>query len=139
MKKKYVVSPKDKKDWAVYTKQMGKIGPKAADIIEQNTKKNKIKKLDLHGHSLNKANEVVGKFVTECFNNGYKKLLIITGKGSRLRNRANPYISEKMSILRYSIPDYIKNNENLGNKINRISVADIKHGGEGAIYIYLKV
>jgi len=41
-------------------------------------------------------------------------------------------------VLKYSVPEYIKNDENLSNKIHRISTADIKDGGEGAIYIFLK-
>ena len=78
------------------------------------------------------------KFIVESFDCGYKKLLIVTGKGSRSKSYDNPYISEKLSVLRYSVPEFIRNDENLDNKINRISTADIKDGGEGAIYIFLK-
>ena len=138
MKKKHFVTPKDKKDWDVFTKQMGDISPKESDLLKGNIEINKVKKLDLHGSSLIEANKIVKKFIIESFNNGYKKLLVVTGKGLRSKSYNNPYVSEKLNVLRYSVPEFIKNDENLNNKISRIAQADIKDGGEGAIYIFLK-
>ena len=138
MKKKYSVSPKDKKDWTDFTKQMGSILLKEEDTLEENQEKNKIRRLDLHGYSLDQANRIVKKFITESFDKNYRKLLIVTGKGSRSKSYDNPYISENLSILRNSIPEYIKNDENLNEKISKISRADLKDGGKGAIYIFLK-
>ena len=138
MKKKHFVTPKDKKDWDIFTKQMGNISPKESDLLKENIEINKVKKLDLHGSSLIEANKIVKKFIIESFNNGYKKLLVVTGKGLRSKSYNNPYVSEKLNVLRYSIPEFIKNDENLNNKISRIAQADIKDGGEGAIYILLK-
>ena len=138
MKKKSTVSSKDKKEWIDFTKEIGNIHPKEADFSQTNTRINKVLKLDLHGYSISESNEIVKKFITESFDCGYKKLLIVTGKGSRSKSYDNPYISEKLSVLRYSVPEFIRNDENLDNKINRISTADIKDGGEGAIYIFLK-
>ena len=138
MKKKYVVSSKDKKDWIDFTKQISNISLKEADFSQNNTEINKVRKLDLHGFSLSESNKIVKKFVVESFDQGYKKLLIVTGKGLRSKSYDNPYVSEKLSVLRYSVPEFIKNDENLDNKITRISIADIKDGGEGAIYVFLK-
>ena len=138
MKKKHFVTPKDKKDWDVFTKQMGDISPKESDLLKENIEINKVKKLDLHGSSLVEANKIVKKFIIESFDNGYKKLLVVTGKGLRSKSYNNPYVSEKLNVLRYSVPEFIKNDENLNNKISRIAQADIKDGGEGAIYIFLK-
>ena len=138
MKKKHFVTPKDKKDWEIFTKQMGDISPKESDLLKENIEINKVKKLDLHGSSLIEANKIVKKFIIESFNNGYKKLLVVTGKGLRSKSYNNPYVSEKLNVLRYSVPEFIKNDENLNNKISRIAQADIKDGGEGAIYIFLK-
>ena len=138
MKKKHFVTPKDKKDWDVFTKQMGDISPKESDLLKENIEINKVKKLDLHGSSLIEANKIVKKFIIESFNNGYKKLLVVTGKGLGSKSYNNPYVSEKLNVLRYSVPEFIKNDENLNNKISRIAQADIKDGGEGAIYIFLK-
>ena len=122
----------------LFTKQIGDISPKKADLLKQTTATNKVRKLDLHGFSLIEANKKVKKFIIESFNNGYKKLLIVTGKGARSKSHENPYISEKLSVLKYSVPEYINNDENLINKISKISTADLNDGGEGAIYIFLK-
>ena len=138
MKKKYVVSSKDKKDWIDFTKQISNISPKEADFLQNNTEINKVRKLDLHGFSLSESNKIVKKFVVESFDQGYKKLLIVTGKGLRSKSYDNPYISEKFSVLRYPVPEFINNDESLNNKVRKISIADIKNGGEGAIYIFLK-
>ena len=138
MKKKSIVSSKDKKDWITFTKQISNISPKSSDLPKQNITSNKIRKLDLHGFSLEEANNLVKKFIIDSFNNGFKKLLIITGKGSRSKSFNNPYLSKKYSVLKYSIPDYINNNESLINKISKISKASLREGGEGAFYIFLK-
>ena len=138
MKKKYAVSSKDKKDWIDFTKQISNISLKEVDFLQNNTEINKVRKLDLHGFSLSESNKIVKKFVVESFDQGYKKLLIVTGKGLRSKSYDNPYISEKFSVLRYAVPEFINNDESLNNKVRKISIADIKNGGEGAIYIFLK-
>ena len=117
---------------------MGNIKAKESDLLKENIEVNEVKKLDLHGFSLIEANKTVKNFIINSFNSGYKKLLIVTGKGLRSKSHNNPYLSEKLSVLKYSVREYIKNDENLANKINSISTADIKDGGEGAIYIFLK-
>ena len=138
VKKKYTVAPKDKKDWFAFTKKMDNITVKDVDFVEKNSKINKVPILDLHGFSLSEANKKVKKFIIGSFYYGYTKLLIITGKGSRSKSHNNPYLSEKLSVLKYSVPEYINSEENLVSKIKKISTADTKDGGEGAIYIFLK-
>ena len=138
MKKKYPVSSKDKKDWADFTKQIGNISVKEDDFLEENWQINKVRKLDLHGYSLDNANKVVKKFIIESFDKGYNKLLVVTGKGLRSKSYDNPYISENLSVLKNSVPEYIKNNENLNSIISKIARADQQDGGEGAINIFLK-
>ena len=138
VKKKFFASQKDKKEWSDFTKQMGDVRAKESDLLNKKIEVNKIKKLDLHGFSLEMANKESKNFINQSFKNGYKKVLIVTGKGSRSKTHNNPYLSEKLSVLKYSVPEYLKNDENLSNKINKISWADQMDGGEGAIYIYLK-
>ena len=138
MKKKYPVTSKDKKDWITFTKHPKNIYDKDVNFVKQNTAVNKIKKLDLHGLSLNQANKIVKKFVIDSFEEGYKKLLIITGKGLRSKVHKNPYLSEQMNVLKHSVPEFIKNDEDLFDKISRMSKANPKDGGEGAFYISLK-
>ncbi len=138
MKKKYIPSSKDKKDWIEFTENMESISVKKDDLIERNVEKNKVRKLDLHGYSLIEANKEVKKFILESFELGCKKLLIVTGKGSRSKSHDNPYLSEKLSVLKYSVPEYIRSDENLNYKISKITQADLLDGGEGAINIFLK-
>ena len=138
MKKKYFTTSEDKKDWIAFTQHMGNISAKESDILKENIEINKVQKLDLHGFSLIEANKIVKKFIIQSFDRGYKKLLVVTGKGLRSKSHDNPYLSEKLSVLKYSVLEYIQNDENLSNKIDRVSTADIKDGGEGAIYIFLK-
>ena len=138
MKKKYSASSKDKKDWTDFTKQVGNISVTEDDFLEENRQINKVRKLDLHGYSLDNANKVVKKFIIESFDKGYNKLLVVTGKGLRSKSYDNPYISENLSVLKNSVPEYIKNNENLNSIISKITQADQQDGGEGAINIFLK-
>ena len=138
MKKKYTVESKDKKDWIAFTKKMENIQPKSSDLDNNKKVINKIPKLDLHGFSLSEANLKVEKFIIECFNNRIEKIIVVTGKGKRSQSHNNPYMSEKLSVLKHSIPEYINSNLNLTNKIKKISIASIQDGGEGAIYVFLK-
>ena len=138
MKKKYTVPLKEKKDWVNFTKQMESISVKDDDYLKENNTVNKERKLDLHGYSLEDANKIVKKFIIESFNKNYKKLLIVTGKGSRSKSYDNPYISENFSILKNSVPEYIKNDESLNSIISKIMQADRKEGGDGAISILLR-
>ena len=138
VKKKHFATPADKKDWLAFTKQTERIFDKDSSFIKQNIEVKKIKKLDLHGFSLNEANKTVKKFINEAHANGYRQLLVITGKGLRSKIYKNPYLSERMNVLKYSVPEFIKNDEDLSEKISKISNASLKDGGEGAFYIFLK-
>ena len=121
-----------------FTKKIENISVKEVDFLQENIQINKIPKLDLHGFSLSKANQKIKEFINESFDQGYKKLLIITGKGLRSKVDENPYISKEFSVLKYSVPEFIKNEEDLNKKVIKISKVDKKHGGDGAIYIFLK-
>ena len=138
MKKKFGITSKDKQDWKSFTQNLRNINPKEVDVVKQVLNIKKIPKLDLHGFTLDQANKEVEKFIIQSFNAGHKKLLIVTGKGLRSKSHDNPYASEKLSVLKYSVPEYIRNSKNLSNKINKISEANLKDGGEGAIYIFFK-
>ena len=138
MKKKNPFISKDKRDWLTFTKKLENIYDKASDFSKQKSTVNKIRKLDLHGFSLEKANHSIKRFIDEALSKQCKKLLIVTGKGSRSKIYNDPYRSEKMNILKYSVPWFIRNNEDLLIKIKKISKANLKDGGEGAFYIFLR-
>ena len=132
------ISDKDKKDWKSFISSKDKILNKDLKITEDNIKKKIIKKIDLHGFSLENANKVIEEFITQSFEEGVNKIIVITGKGLRSKNDENPYISKNLSILKYSVPEFIKSNINLMKIIKNINEADIEDGGKGAFYIYLK-
>ena len=132
------ISDKDKKDWKSFISSKDKIPNKDLKITKDKIKKKTIKKIDLHGFSLENANKVIEEFITQSFEEGVNKIIVITGKGLRSKNDENPYISKNLSILKYSVPEFIKSNMNLMKLIKNIKEADIEDGGEGAFYIYLK-
>ena len=94
--------------------------------------------LDLHGYSLDDANIKVKQFIEESFTFGTEKLIIVTGKGIHSQNDKDPYTSQKLGILKYSVPDFLKNNLSLSGLIKEIAPARIEDGGEGAFYVYLR-
>ena len=138
MKKEKLVSSKDEKDWNNFINSPDSIHDK--DTVESinYTQTSKTKKIDLHGFSIEKANEKIKFFLTKSYEEGCKKIIIITGKGTRSKVYTDPYKSDKMSILRYSVQNFIENEIDLMNIVKKITKADIKDGGEGAIYIFLK-
>ena len=132
----YNISDKDKRDWNTFIKSEDKIPDK--DFEKTKVKVIESRSLDLHGHSLEQANKIIETFINKSFKDGVKKLIIVTGKGLHSKNDADPYVSKDLSILRYSVPEFIKNNELLMKKIIEIKQANVKDGGSGAFYIYLK-
>ena len=135
MKKK--ISKKDKKVWLDFISNDEKLPNKDFNLNYKN-KINKIKTLDLHGFSLENANSKVEDFIINCSKRNVKKIIVITGKGLRSKNIENPYVSKDLSILKYSIPSFIKSKPDLMKIIKNISDASIEDGGEGAFYIFLK-
>ena len=131
------ISDKDKKDWQNFLKNKEKLPNK--DLLSiKSFRKNLVKKVDLHGLSLDDANIVIYKFINKCFEDGVFQIIVITGKGLRSKNKLNPYVSKDLSILKYSVPEFIKNNKNLHQKIIQIKDAEIEDGGSGAFYVFLK-
>ena len=138
MKKKYSATLKDKEDWLNYIEQIKSIPEKKLNFEEKIFNKNKVKRLDLHGFSLDEANIEVKNFINKSYESGFSKVLVIVGKGNRSKVSNDPYRSLKMNVLRYSVPEYLKKSKDLSSKIKKISKADLKDGGEGALYIFLK-
>jgi DNA-nicking Smr family endonuclease len=87
---------------------------------------------------LQNANDAIGKTIKKCFEDNVTKIIVITGKGLRSKNIANPYVSKDLSILKYSVPEYVESNKSLLKMIIEITDARIEDGGSGAFYIFLK-
>ena len=130
------LSDKDKKDWQDFLDSSEKLENKDQDIFE----KNKIpeKSIDLHGFTLEQANKKISDFINECFQNRVKKINVITGKGMRSKNLDDPFQSKNLSILKHSVPEFVKNNPELMKKIIRIDFESVNSPSKGSFDIFLK-
>ena len=145
---------KDKQDWENFLKN--KNSPSNKNVVKKNFlsdkekipnkdlvyKKNirheKIKKIDFHGYTIEEANKAIEQFIQKCFEESVTKIIVITGKGLRSKNVENPYLSKDLSILKYSVPEFIESNLSLTKMIIETVDAKIEDGGSGAFYVYLK-
>ena len=130
------ISDKDKKDWQKFLSSNEKLPNKDLRLIKKQNQK--IKRIDLHGFTLEKANVKIKEFINDAYENDVSKIIAITGKGIHSSVDKDPYVSKDLSILKYSVPEYIENNLELMKKIIEIKDADLHDGGSGAFYIYLK-
>ena len=130
------ISKKDKEDWQEFILKNEKLPNKDINHIEN--KINKTETLDLHGFTLEQANKTIAKFIDDCYQNCVSKIKVVTGKGLHSNVEKDPYVSKDLSILKYSVPEYIKSNQELMKKIIEIKDAKIEDGGGGAFYICLK-
>ena len=97
-----------------------------------------IESIDLHGNTLEEANKIMEQFISESYLENVEKLIVVTQKGLHSQNNKGAYLSKDLSILKYSVPDFIEGNHELIKNILKLKDADIKDGGSGAFYIYLK-
>tara|TARA_A100001234_G_scaffold191203_1_gene177746 strand:+ start:9 stop:428 length:420 start_codon:yes stop_codon:yes gene_type:complete len=130
------ISDKDKKDWNKFINSTEKLPNK--DFIHQKNKNLKERSIDLHGYSLDEANKKIEDFINKAFSENINKLVVVTGKGLHSENEKDPYVSKDLSILKYSVPEFIKNNSNLMSMIIEVKEAKVEDGGSGAFYIFLK-
>ena len=132
------LSDKDKRDWQNFTSSEEKVHNKDLSLSQMRTDKGIVKTIDLHGFSLENANKTIDEFINRCFKTNVSKITVITGKGLRSNNINNPYVSKNLSILKNSVPEFIKSNTDLMKKIKNIQKAKAEDGGSGAFNILLK-
>ena len=130
------ISDKDKRDWETFLSSGEKL-PNKDDKLKKKSSL-KIKSIDLHGYTLDQANKFIESFIIKSYEENINKLIVVTGKGLHSQNEKDPYVSKELSILKYSVPEFISNNSNLINIINEITDAEVEDGGGGAFYIFLK-
>ena len=128
-------SNKDKKDWENFITSKQKLYDKD---FKKEEKRKELRSVDLHGYTLDEANKFIEKFIVKAFNENIKKIIVVTGKGLHSNKESDPYVSRDLSILKYSVPEYINKNKNLKDIILEIKEAKIEDGGSGAFYVYLK-
>ena len=131
------ISDQDKKDWKKFIDSDEKLENKDinSNKIEKNLKK---KAIDLHGYTLENANKAINDFINKCYLEGAGSIKVITGKGSRSKNKEDPYLSTDLSILKYSVPNYIKNNSELMKKIKELDFDSVYDTSQGTFDIFLK-
>ena len=132
------LSDKDKKDWESFVKSNEKIYNKDSSEQKKLNKKILTKTIELHGYSLENANKTISEYIKQCYSDNIKRLVVITGKGLRSNTQNDPYVSKDLSILKHSVPEFIKSNMDLIKLIKEIKMADEEEGGSGAFIIYLK-
>ncbi len=137
MIKKKDTSQADKKIWEDYIKNPSDIYDKELNT-PRNIHKRERYKFDLHGFTLDEANKKVREIIEFCFENQFKELLLITGKGLHSTSDEDAYVSKKLGKLKYSVPDFIKTDSELNKLVTSINEAEKKDGGEGAIIIKFK-
>ena len=130
------ISDKDKQDWQNFLTSKDQLPNK--DSVLNKKKNYSIKHIDLHGYTLQEANNKIEKIINSSYDNFVSKIIVVTGKGLHSNVEKDPYVSKDLSILKYSVPEFIKNNLELKKKIIEIKDANIEDGGEGAFYIFLK-
>ena len=131
------LSDKDKKDWQNFLDSSEKLQSK--DVDQLNNQIISESSIDLHGYTLEEANKKISEFINNCYVKRVKKLNVITGKGMRSKNLEDPYQSKDLSILKHSVPEYIKNNPELMNKIIRIDFDSVDSPSKGNFDIFLKI
>ena len=130
------ISDKDKQDWETFLSSSEKLPNKDNKLKKKSSFK--IKSIDLHGYTLDQANKFIENFIIKSYEENINKLIVVTGKGLHSQNEKDPYVSKELSILKYSVPEFISKNKNLMNIIYEITDANVEDGGEGAFYIFLK-
>ena len=132
------LSDKDKRDWQNFISSEEKVQNKDLSLSQMKIDKDLVKIIDLHGFSLENASRTIDEFINRCFKTNVSKITVITGKGLRSNNINNPYVSKNLSILKNSVPEFIKSNSDLMKKIIYIKEAKAEDGGSGAFNILLK-
>jgi DNA-nicking Smr family endonuclease len=130
------ISEKDKKDWENFLSKKEKLPNKDIKIDKKITFKTR--SIDLHGYTLEEANKSIKTFIIKSYQQNINKLIVVTGKGIHSQNEKDPYVSKDLSILKYSVPEFITNNKDLMKIIYEMKDAKIEDGGSGAFYIFLK-
>tara|TARA_B100000073_G_scaffold273979_1_gene233859 strand:- start:4 stop:426 length:423 start_codon:yes stop_codon:yes gene_type:complete len=130
------ISDKDKKAWEKFISGDERLPNKDNKFLRKTSLKTK--SIDLHGYTLEEANKSIENFITKSYEDGINKLIVVTGKGLHSQNEKDPYVSKNLSILKYSVPEFISNNQSLMKIIHEMQDAKIEDGGAGAFYIFLK-
>ena len=131
------ITDKDLKVWEKFVNSKERLSDKDQAQIKNSISYSE-KSIDLHGYSLENANRKIEEFLISCFDRHVTKINVITGKGSRSKNFDDPYLSKDLSLLKYSVPNFIKGNKNLTKIISKIDYESVENPSKGNFDIILK-
>ena len=131
------ISDKDKQDWQNFLNSSEKLENKD-NLNNKVPKRYSEKTIDLHGYTLDQANKKMTSYIEQCYEKGINKIIVITGKGLRSKNLNDPYQSNNLSILKYSVPNFIKSNNHLMSKIISIDFEAVENPSLGNFDIFLR-
>ena len=135
MKKKVPLSQKDQEDWKNFLEDTSRIPNK--DQQNSTESKNNKFRFDLHGLTLDEANNKVKEIIKSCYERNCREILLITGKGLH-SNHDDIYKSSDFSKLRFSVPEFVNSDPEISKMILSIGNPSQREGGEGVLLIKLK-
>lgn len=92
-------------------------------------------RIDLHGMTLSEAHSELVHFILSAHRAGMRLVLVITGKGKRGLDQGP--IPARIGALRHQVPHWLALPP-LGSHILQVTPSSVRHGGDGALYVYLR-
>jgi len=92
-------------------------------------------RIDLHGMTLAQAHPALTEFILWSRSRGCRLVLVITGKGRSGRSDIPSPV--RVGVMRHQVPQWLRQGA-VGSVVQQVSDAHVKHGGSGALYVYLR-
>ncbi len=90
-------------------------------------------RIDLHGMTLSEAHPELIRFILNAQTAGQRLVLVITGKGKMTHDP----VPRPIGALRHQVPHWLRLAP-LAQAVQQVAEANLKHGGSGALYVYLR-
>lgn len=94
-------------------------------------------KIDLHGKTEGAAHQVLNSYLRGAAARGHKLVLVVTGKGNPRKEESASWMQSPHGVLKQMVPRWL-NEPELAPLIANVRPAHVRHGGDGALYVYLR-
>lgn len=94
-------------------------------------------RIDLHGMTQQAAHRTLFSWLAAAHARRYRLVLVVTGKGNPKNDENAPWMMSPHGVLKQMVPRWLKEPE-LAALIAAVQPAHVKHGGDGALYVYLR-
>jgi len=94
-------------------------------------------RIDLHGMTQAAAHRTLFTWLAAAHSRGYRLVLVVTGKGNPKNDENAPWMMSAHGVLKHMVPRWL-NEPELAALIASVQPAHVKHGGDGALYVYLR-